>query len=63
MTRRGRGSDPVKNALKHAQKMADEAPVSRRVPGEALGPTRWRTETATNRAERRPDPTRTTFRE
>lgn len=43
--------------------MADDAPVSRRVPGDARRAARWRMAAAVHAAGSRPNPTRTTFRE
>lgn len=53
----------VKNALQPAPGMADDPPVSRRVPGVTRRPARWRTAAAVKAAVMSPDPTRTTLRE
>ena len=63
MSPSGGAPNSVKNALKPHPEAADEATVSRRVPGETREPAWWRTAAAAPSAVSSPDPTRTTFRE
>jgi hypothetical protein len=53
----------VKNALQNWSTAADDAPVSRRVPGGDPLFARWRMAAAAEAAANSPYPTRTTFEE